>query len=69
MPAVNPIMAPWIEKMKEDPKIIFVSADSAGGLPDRDWLIQNKRFVSTGIQEANAALVAAGLAEQGFKVY
>lgn len=69
--AISPaILAPWLEKAKEDEKIVFVSADSAGTIPlDVRESVLKKRFVTTGIQEANAALIAGGLAEQGFNVY
>lgn len=110
-PISSAILASWMNKAKDDKKIVFVSADSIsstfaqstvrttapsriegllpppeaatagergrGGAPPmaridpaiRSMLLQEKRFVELGIQEANAALVSGGLAALGFNVY
>ena len=77
------ILLTWLDLAKEDDRIVFVEADSLlylfaeeiDALPEsyRDWFWstpdRKRRLVTCGIQEANAALVSAGLAAQGFKVF
>lgn len=71
----------WLDKAKEDDSVCFVGADSlmayfARRVYDYDYVKWFKsdpdrwqRFIMCGIQEANAALIAAGLAAEGYKVY
>lgn len=56
-----------IDLAKEDPALIFVSSDC--GSHEREFLkVEGSgRLVETGIAEANAAAIAAGLASEGFK--
>ncbi|MBI3615668.1 MAG: hypothetical protein HY211_04020 [Candidatus Omnitrophica bacterium] len=56
-----------IDLAKQDPRILFVSADC--GLHEREFLREEGkgRMVETGIAEANSVAVAAGLASEGFK--
>jgi len=64
------IWTPWIEAAKTDNSIVVVSADSAGRNVTQDMreTLFKDRFIATGIQEANAALISGGLADQGLKV-
>lgn len=56
-----------IELAREDPRLLFISSDC--GLQEREFLKQEGkgRLVETGIAEATAAAVAAGLAAEGFR--
>lgn len=58
-----------VDRMAEDPKILFVSADF--GAPRLDTLRRGfaQRFVNVGIAEQNLINVSAGLALEGFVVY
>ena len=55
-----------IELAKADARIVFVSSDC--GLHEREFLKTEGqgRMIETGLAEANAAAVAAGLAAEGF---
>jgi transketolase len=57
------------ERMCDDEKIFFLSADL--GAPSLDKLRQNfkSRFINVGIAEQNLVNVATGLALEGFTVY
>jgi transketolase len=73
------VLLAWMDRAKEDESVVFVGADSIWYLLDRHdktlkpWFRSDpdrmRRVVMCGIQEANAALVSAGLAAEGFKVY
>jgi transketolase C-terminal domain/subunit len=69
----------WLEYARDDPDVAFVGADSFWAYLDRfdpklkDWFYSSadhmRRMVRCGIAEANMVTVAAGLADQGLKVY
>lgn len=58
-----------IELAQADPKVVFVSADC--GTHERAFFEKEGkgRLVETGLAEANSAVVAAGLAAEGFTPY
>jgi transketolase len=58
-----------IELAQRDPRIVFVSADC--GAKEREYFRTEGRgrLIETGIAEANSAVVAAGLAAEGFRPY
>lgn len=57
------------EKMKENDKIFFLSADLGAPALDRLRRDFNDRFINVGIAEQNLINVATGLALEGFDVY
>ena len=58
-----------IELATHDPRVLYVSAD-CGGREREFFRLENRgRLIETGIAEANSAVIAAGLAAEGFKPY
>jgi transketolase len=58
-----------VEIASNDPRVVFVSADC--GAREREFFrLENAgRLIEVGIAEANSAVIAAGLAAEGFKPY
>jgi transketolase len=58
-----------IELAENEPRIIFVSADC--GSHERDYFQAegSGRLIEVGIAEANSAVIAAGMAAEGYKPY
>ena len=54
---------------ESDPRVVFVSADC--GAQEREFFRQEGkgRLIETGIAEANSAVIAAGLASEGYRPY
>jgi len=67
---VQPFGLHGLKLQKTDNSIVVVSADSAGRMVNQELqqTVFKDRFIATGIQEANGALISGGLADQGFKV-
>lgn len=57
------------EKMQDDEKIFFLSADFGSPVLDKIRADYPERFINIGIAEQNLINVATGLALEGFKVF